>query len=55
LYIPSQKKPVEIGEAGVTWKAGSDFGVEFVQIDPEHEKRLNKVLSGLAKASDTAS
>ena len=55
LYIPSHEQPVQIGQAGVTWKAGSDFGVEFVQIDPEHEERLNKVLAGLAQDSDTAS
>lgn len=54
LYIPTDKQPVQITQAGVTWRAGSDFGVEFVQMDPEHKERLNRVLAGLAQQSGTA-
>ena len=54
LYISSDKQPVQIEQAGVTWKAGSDFGVEFVQVDPEHEQRLSKVIEALQQSSGTA-
>jgi hypothetical protein len=36
-----------VKEAEVTWKAGDDFGVQFVQLGAQERERLNKVIEDM--------
>jgi len=47
VYIPTHKEPIHIGRAGVTWSAGQDFGVEFMDMDPKERERLQTLLVDL--------
>lgn len=49
VHLPSLKQPIEVKEAEVTWKAGDDFGVQFVQLGTEERERLNKVIEDMLK------
>ena len=47
VHIPSLKQPIEVQQAEVTWKAGDDFGVQFVLLGPQERERLNKVIEDM--------
>ena len=47
LHIPTDKKPVKVGRARVTWTAGKDFGVEFLNVESTGKVRLKKYISSL--------
>jgi hypothetical protein len=47
LHIPPDKKPVKVGQAKVTWKAGHDFGVEFLNMEQSGKLRLQHYIEGL--------
>ena len=47
VYVPTHKEPIQISRAGVTWAAGQDFGVEFMDMDPKEQERLHKLLADL--------
>jgi hypothetical protein len=44
------KQPLEVDQAQVTWKAGDDFGVQFLQLGPRERERLNQVIEDLLQA-----
>jgi hypothetical protein len=48
LVIPNEKNPVKVGRARVTWKAGSDMGVEFVNMNSTAKLRLQRYLDSLS-------
>ncbi len=45
LHIPSRQKPVKVDRARVTWKAGNDFGVEFLSLDAQERQHLKHYLA----------
>ena len=47
VHIPSLKQPIEVQQAEVTWKAGDDFGVQFLQLNTEERERLNSVIEDM--------
>lgn len=47
VHLPSLQQPIEVKEAEVTWKAGDDFGVQFVQLGPQERERLNQVIEDM--------
>ncbi|OGW67380.1 MAG: hypothetical protein A3H49_07025 [Nitrospirae bacterium RIFCSPLOWO2_02_FULL_62_14] len=47
LHIPSQKSPLQVDRARVTWRAGNDFGVEFLSIDQTSKERLQDYIASL--------
>jgi hypothetical protein len=47
VYVPTHKEPIHIGRAGVTWSAGQDFGVEFSDLDPAEQERLQRLIGDL--------
>jgi len=47
VHLPSLEQPIEVKEAEVTWKAGDDFGVQFVQLGAQERERLNKVIEDM--------
>jgi c-di-GMP-binding flagellar brake protein YcgR len=47
LHIPTGTKPVRVGRAKVTWTAGSDFGVEFLDMDQTGKTRLQQYIDTL--------
>ncbi len=49
VHLPSLNHPIEVQQAEVTWKAGDDFGVQFVQLKPEERERLNRVIDDMLK------
>jgi hypothetical protein len=51
VYIPTHKDPIQVGRAGVTWSAGDDFGVEFMDMDSAEKERLKKILSDLQEGT----
>lgn len=54
LHIPSQKSPLQVDRARVTWKAGNDFGVEFLSLDQASKTRLQDYIDSLrAKVPST--
>jgi hypothetical protein len=50
VHLPSLKQPIEVKHAEVTWTAGDDFGVQFIQLGPEDRERLNQVIADLLQA-----
>lgn len=53
LHIPSEKSPLQVDRARVTWKAGNDFGVEFLSLTELDRERLNRYLVGLREGATT--
>ena len=51
VYVPTHKEPIQIGRARVTWSAGQDFGVEFVDMDPKEQERLQQLLIDLQEGT----
>ena len=47
VHLPSLKQPIEVDRAEVTWTAGDDFVVQFVQLGPQERERLNQVITDL--------
>ena len=47
LHIPSQKSPLQVDRARVTWTAGNDFGVEFLSLDAQAQQNLKHYIAGL--------
>ena len=50
VHLPSLKQPIQVDQAQVTWTAGDDFGVHFVQLGPQERERLNQVIADLLQA-----
>ena len=50
VHLPSLKQPIQVDQAQVTWTAGDDFGVQFVQLGPQERERLNQVIADLLHA-----
>jgi hypothetical protein len=50
VHLPSLKQPIEVNRAAVTWKAGDDFGVQFLQFGAEERERLNRVIEDLLQS-----
>lgn len=51
VYVPTHKEPIQVSRAGVTWAAGQDFGVEFVDLEPRERDRLHKLISDLQQGN----
>ncbi len=49
LSIPTQKNPVKVKRAKVTWKAGNGMGVQFLNMDETSKARLQQYIDGLPK------
>jgi hypothetical protein len=49
VHLPSLKQPIEVDRAEVTWTAGDDFGVQFLQLGPKERERLNQVIADLVQ------
>jgi len=47
VHLPSLNQPIKVDQAEVTWTAGEDFGVQFLQLGPEERERLNRVIADL--------
>ncbi|MGH7259819.1 MAG: PilZ domain-containing protein [Nitrospiraceae bacterium] len=51
VHVPTHKEPIQVARAGVTWAAGQDFGVEFMDLDPQERERLQKLIADLQQGS----
>lgn len=51
LHIPSQKSPLQVDRARVTWRAGNDFGVEFLSLAEPERQRLQRYIDDLKNGS----
>lgn len=49
LSIPTQKNPVKVNRAKVTWKAGNGMGVQFLNMDETAKARLGQYLDGISQ------
>ena len=47
VHLPSLEQPIKVDRAEVTWTAGEDFGVQFLQLGPQERERLNQVIAEL--------
>ena len=47
LHIPTDKSPLQVDRARVTWRAGNDFGVEFLRLAAPEKRRLQHYIAGL--------
>ena len=50
VHLPSLEQPIEVSKAEVTWTAGDDFGVQFVQLGAQERERLNQVIADLLQS-----
>ncbi len=48
LYVPGFDWPLRIDEAVVRWVKGQTFGLEFVHVRPEEQRKLKKLIKNLA-------
>ena len=44
LHPPRAQHPVKVELAAVRWANGTEFGVEFIRVSPEQQKRLLELL-----------
>jgi c-di-GMP-binding flagellar brake protein YcgR len=51
VYVPTHKEPIQVSRAGVTWAAGRDFGVEFIDMSPQEKERLQKLVADLRQGN----
>lgn len=51
VYVPTHKEPIQVSRAGITWAAGQDFGVEFMDLDPAERERLQKLIADLQQGN----
>ena len=51
LHIPSEKSPLKVDRARVTWRAGDDFGVEFLSLETQERERLQRYIVGLREGA----
>jgi c-di-GMP-binding flagellar brake protein YcgR len=49
VHLPSPNQPIEVNQAQVTWRAGDDFGVQFLRLEPAARERLNQVIADLLR------
>jgi PilZ domain-containing protein len=49
VHLPSLNQPIQVDQAEVTWRAGDDFGVKFLQLGPQERERLNQVIDDLRR------
>jgi hypothetical protein len=47
VHLPSLDQPIKVNRAEVTWTAGDDFGVQFLELGPQDQDRLNQVIANL--------
>jgi hypothetical protein len=47
VHQPSLNQPIAVDRAEVTWTAGDDFGVQFLQLGSQEQERLNRVIEDL--------
>lgn len=47
LHIPSEKTPLQVDRARVTWRAGNDFGLEFLALSEQEQERLRHYVVSL--------
>ncbi len=47
LYAPGLDWPIRIDEAAVRWVKRQTFGLEFVRVRSEEQKKLNKLIKDL--------
>jgi PilZ domain-containing protein len=47
VHLPSLDQPIHVDQAEVTWRAGDDFGVKFIQLGPVERERLTQVIEAL--------
>ena len=50
VHLPALKQPVEVNRAEVTWTAGDDFGVQFLELGPQERERLDRVIEDLLQS-----
>ncbi|MSR24649.1 MAG: PilZ domain-containing protein [Nitrospiraceae bacterium] len=50
VHLPSLKQPIEVDRAEVTWTAGDDFGVQFLQLGPQERECLNRVIADMLQS-----
>lgn len=50
VHLPSLDQPIKVDQAEVTWTAGEDFGVQFLQLGAEERERLNRVIADLLQS-----
>ena len=53
LHIPSEKSPLQVDRARVTWRAGNDFGVEFLSLTAQEQQRLQHYLVSLRESAES--
>jgi c-di-GMP-binding flagellar brake protein YcgR len=53
LHIPTDMKPVDVGRAKVVWTAGSDCGVEFLNMNETGRARLRNYIDSLQLKTST--
>lgn len=51
LHIPSEKSPLQVDLAQVTWRAGNDFGVKFLNLDAQARLRLQRYIVSLQEGA----
>ena len=44
LQVSLQEPPIQVDLANVRWARGSQLGVEFLNLRPEHEARLQRII-----------
>jgi hypothetical protein len=48
IALPNRDELLRVDLATTRWWSGGEFGVEFIQLDPEQQRRLQDCVQGLA-------
>ncbi len=47
LYAPNDPTPIKIELAIIRWVSGDEFGIQFIRVHSDHQKRLRQLLKFL--------
>lgn len=47
LYAPNEPSPIKVELAIVRWISGDEFGLQFVRVHADHQRRLRRLLKFL--------
>ncbi|HKU52131.1 MAG TPA: PilZ domain-containing protein [Nitrospira sp.] len=50
IDVPRYEKPLHVLLAVIRWSKGDEFGMEFIQMEPEDQKRLRELIKASAAA-----
>lgn len=50
IDVPRYERPLHVSLAVIRWSNGREFGMEFIQMEPDDQKRLRELIQAIKAA-----